>query len=359
LAGPYASRILADAGAEIIKVQTRAVPGTLADTETPYFQTWNRNKRAVTLNLSNPEGIRLARLLISKSDAVIDSFSPRVMENMGLLPIEMCFEQPGLIWLSMSAFGATGPWRNYVAFAQTVHALTGLTSQNSDSDGTPLGLGFSFADHISGIMGSVALLGALEVRKHDGRGQWIDFSQYEALSTLFILGNKCESSDSLSDQFVFPCYGTDKWCAVRLSNDVDWDKFLSVLDIQYRTRTPQVLGPMNNAGDKKLLLNDISIVTRRFDCLHLARTLQSQGVAAGPVQKATDLISDEQMIARGYFVKSKGACFDKSLTGTWGSERLAYRQAPKLGQDNQYVFQELLGIGEEDIRDLMGSGVIW
>ncbi|MCX8125882.1 MAG: CoA transferase, partial [Dehalococcoidia bacterium] len=127
MAGPYATRLLADFGAEVIKVQSRFVPGTEATNRTSYFKYWNRGKTSITLNMSHPESIVLARRLVGLSDVLIESFSPRVMDNWGLTREVLLQEKPDLIMVSMPAFGRTGPWRDCVAFGPTVHALSGLT----------------------------------------------------------------------------------------------------------------------------------------------------------------------------------------------------------------------------------------
>ena len=184
LAGPYATRILADFGAEVIKVQSKKTAKGVESNPTTYFNTWNRNKRSVTLDMSCPEAREILLKLIERSDVLIENFSPRVMLNWNLSYEKLKEVKPGLIMLSMSAMGHTGPWKDYVAYGPTLHALSGLTYLTSFEKDSPMGLGYAYADSISGLYAALAVLAALEYRERTGKGQYIDLSEYEAICTL-------------------------------------------------------------------------------------------------------------------------------------------------------------------------------
>ena len=184
VAGPYATRIFADFGAEVIKVQSKRTARGAESNPTGYFNTWNRNKRGITLDLSHPEAREIVLKLTAKSDVVIENFSPRVMSNWGLDYGKLKEVNPDLIMLSMSAMGQRGPWKDYVAFAPTLHALSGLTHLTSFEKDFPIGLGFAYADIVAGLYAAFAVLAALEYRDRTGQGQYIDLSEYEAICTL-------------------------------------------------------------------------------------------------------------------------------------------------------------------------------
>ena len=175
LAGPYATRIMADFGAEVIKVQP-----LISEAEDRfargYYNTWNRNKLGITLNLNKPQGVALAKKLVGISDAVVENFAPRVMANWGLDYDNLKKIKPNIIMLSMSTMGNTGPWRDYVGFGPTVQAFSGITYLTSYRGKPPSGLGFSYADHVAGLMATLALLSAMEYRRKTGEGQYIDVS---------------------------------------------------------------------------------------------------------------------------------------------------------------------------------------
>src|SRR3972149_6111886 len=222
LAGPYATRLLADFGAEVIKVQ----PPFSTDTEDTfsqgYYNTWNRNKRGITLDLNKPEGIAIARKLVGKCDAVVENFAPRVMANWRLDYSRLKEIRPDIIMFSLSLMGQPGPWRDYSGFGPTVQAFSGMTDITSFPGGPPLGPGFSYADHIAGLYASLALLGALEFRRRTGEGQHVDISQVEVMSSLLSgaffertgtaapCGN---SSNEGAPHGVYRCRD-NRWCAV-------------------------------------------------------------------------------------------------------------------------------------------------
>lgn len=162
LAGPYATRILADFGAEVIKVQSKKTARGAESNLTGYFNTWNRNKRSITLDMSYPEAKEIVLKLMEISDVVIENFSTRVMANWGLNYERLKEVRPNLIMVSISGMGQTGPWKDFVAFGPTLHALSGLTYLTSYNKDSPIGLGYSYADPIAGLYAALAILAALE-----------------------------------------------------------------------------------------------------------------------------------------------------------------------------------------------------
>jgi len=184
LAGPYGTRLLADFGAEVIKVQPVNAPETGDAFERGYYAVWNRNKRSVTLDMDRPEGLALAKKLVAISDVVIEYFTPRVMANWRLTYADLQRIKPDIIMVSMSAFGQTGPKRDRAGFAPTIQAASGLTGLPASPGGEPLGTGFSLADHVAGLYAAMAVLTALEQRRKTGKGQYIDVSQQEAMMSL-------------------------------------------------------------------------------------------------------------------------------------------------------------------------------
>jgi crotonobetainyl-CoA:carnitine CoA-transferase CaiB-like acyl-CoA transferase len=225
LAGPYATRLLADFGAEVIKIQP-LLPEAEDRFSRGYLNTWNRNKLGITLNLGLPRGIEIARQLVKISDAIVENFSPRVMANWGLDYPELTKIKADIILLSMSVMGHTGPRRDYSGFGPTVQSFAGITGLTAYPGQPPLGIGFSYADHIAGLYASLALLGALEHRRQTGAGQYIDLSQTETLTSLMadaILsetreGHKVNPEGNgafqAAPQGVYRCQGPDRWCAI-------------------------------------------------------------------------------------------------------------------------------------------------
>jgi crotonobetainyl-CoA:carnitine CoA-transferase CaiB-like acyl-CoA transferase len=164
LSGPYATRILGDFGAEVIKVQSRVTAEGAERNDTPYFGSWNRNKRSVCLNLNHPDARELFLALTAVSDIVVENYSPRVLANWRLTYRQLKRTKPDLIMASISAMGQTGPWKDFVGFAPTFHALSGLMSATSRNLDSPINVGHAYADVIAGLYGALAILASLEHR---------------------------------------------------------------------------------------------------------------------------------------------------------------------------------------------------
>src|SRR5579864_6669605 len=183
VAGPVATRILADQGAEVVKVE-RKVPPQIGDRKRGLLSELHRDKLSVAINMSHPEGLELARKLARKSDLVMDNFSARVMKAWGMDYASLVKINPGIICISMSGLGHTGPRSSYVSYGPTLQALGGYTQLMAEASGTPAGYGYSYADMCGGYSGALAALVALWHRRRTGQGQFVDLSQFEAVASV-------------------------------------------------------------------------------------------------------------------------------------------------------------------------------
>ena len=374
LVGPYATRLLADFGAEVIKVQP-LMPEAEDKFSRGYYNTWNRNKRGITLNLNNPEGVALAKRLVNISDAVVENFTPRVMANWGLDYDRLKKIKPDLIMLSLSTMGSTGRWRDYTGFGPTIQAFSGITFLTSFPGKPPLGLGTAYADHIAGLFACLALLGAVEYRRRTGEGQYIDVSQVEAMASLLgdaildyqIEGREAEavgnSSTEAAPHGVYRCKGDDRWCAIAVFTDDEWQGFKRALgnppwagDKRFATFS----GRLKNKARLDRLVEEW---TKKHTAEEAMALLQKQGVAAGAVQAASDLVRDPQLNGRGFFIELDHPGLGKTVSDAVPirlSETPAKysRAAPLLGQDNEYVYGELLGLSRGELTELKKQGII-
>ena len=374
LAGPYATRLLADFGAEVIKVQP-LVPAAEDKFSRGYDNTWNRNKLGIALNLNKPPGVALARRLVGISDAVVENFTPRVMANWGLDYPGLKEIKPDIIMLSMSTMGQTGPWRDYVGFGPTVQAFSGLTYLTSYPGKPPLGLGYSYADHVAGLTAALALLGAMEYRQRTGEGQYIDVSQVEAMASLLgdaileynISGQPPEPAGNRSSEAapygVYRCRGDDRWCAIGVFSDDEWQGFKRALGNPSWTENSKfstLPGRLENAEELDKLVEGW---TRERTAEEVMALLQDQGVAAGVVQAASDLPNDPQLRARNFFIELDHPELGKTIADATpiklsDTSAKYNRAAPIVGQDNDYVYGELLGMREDEIAELRQQGII-
>jgi benzylsuccinate CoA-transferase BbsF subunit len=377
LAGPYATRLLADFGAEVIKVQSRKTAKGAESNSTGYFNTWNRNKRSVTLDLCSPEAREIVLRLVKISDVVIENFSPRVTSNWGLDYERLKEVNPGLIMLSMSAMGQTGPWRDFVGFGPTLQALSSLTYLTSFEPDSPLGLGYAYADPIAGLYAVLALLAGLEHRDRTGQGLFIDLSEYEACCTLVgpalldalvnpkpILprGNQPDHLHA-APYGCYRCSGTDRWCAIAVFDENEWQALCKEMGSPDWTREERFSTSSQRRNHKEELDRFIGLWTARHTPEEVVSLLQKVGVPAGVVQNAGDLVKDPHLMARHFFVRLKHPVLGETISDASPirfkeSSTVGWKAAPFLGEDNQYVLQELLGLSESELSSLVTKGVV-
>ncbi|MFC2005694.1 CaiB/BaiF CoA transferase family protein [Chloroflexota bacterium] len=374
LAGPYATRTLADFGAEVIKVQP-LMPEEEGRFGRGYYNTWNRNKLGITLNLNTPQGVALAKKLVGISDAVVENFTPRVMTNWELDYVKLKKIKPDIIMLSMSTMGNTGPWRDYTGFGPAVQAFSGITHLTSYRGKPPSGLGYSYADHVAGLIAALALLSALEYRRKTGEGQYIDVSQVEAMASMLgsaipeytLKGKPPEPAGNHANEAapygVYRCRGDDRWCAIGVFSDEEWRGFKQAVgnppwaeDKRFTTLS----GRLENADELDKL---VQRWTREHTTDEVMALLQEQGVAAGVVQNASDLANDPQLKARNFFIKldhPELGNFTSDATPVKLSDTPAKysRTAPVIGQDNDYVYGKLLGMSKDELDELRHKGII-
>ncbi|MFC1870328.1 CaiB/BaiF CoA transferase family protein [Chloroflexota bacterium] len=377
LAGPYATRILADFGAEVIKLQSAKTARGAEPNATGYFNTWNRNKLGITLDLSRPEGRELALKLVGMSDVVAENFTPRVMSNWQLDYENLVRVKPDLIMVSLSGMGQTGPWRDFTAFGATIQALSGMTCLTSFAQGPPVGLGYAYADQAAGLFATLAVLAALEHRDRTGEGQYIDLSEYEAMCSLlgpammdYTLNHHSPTPRGNSPDYTlaapygcYRCRGNDRWCVIAVFSEEEWLALCRILgtppwteEARFSTLTQR----QEHAEELDKLLEQWTVKHHPEEVMRL---LQEAGIPCGVVQDAREVAQDPQLVAREFFIQA-----DHPILGQTTSDstpiRLSrtparFRQAaPLLGQDNRYVFRELLGIDDKALSRYIADGII-
>ena len=395
VAGSHATRILADLGAETIRVEsfhsydpTRASnpipggePGSLD--RSALWININRNKRSVSLNLWHPEALGLLKRLVSLSDILVENFHPRVTEAWGLAYKDARKLNPALIYVSITGFGHEGRHRDYITFGPTAQALTGQTFMSGLPGREPAGFGYSYLDHMAGYNGAIAALAALEHRQATGRGQHVDVSQLEtgvALSGPAILdrcvngrayrrkgsppGNRSGHRPACPEG-IYPCRGEDAWCAITVEDDAAWKRLAEALGRPAWMDESRFHETAGRLAHRREVDDNLTRETRRYAKFELMEMLQGGGVAAGVVQSPEDRAErDPQLAERGLF-----ATFQHPDLGAWRTDGLpflvsgrraggAVRPPPHIDEDNDYVLAGLLGLPEEDFRALEAEGAI-
>ena len=363
LSGPFATRMLGDFGAEVIKVQSRLTARGAERTDSAYYRAWNRNKRSLSLNLNRPEARGIFLELVRVSDVVVENFSPRVLSNWGLDYARLRKARPDLIMASISAMGQTGPWKNHVGYAATFHALSGLLSASSASPDALIDLGHAYGDVIAGLFAALAILGSLEHRAATGKGQHIDLSAYEALCALLGPAYAKPAPDACAEACGrYRCKGRDRWCVICAASDSDWQALCRICgDSKLKS------GKYSTAPARKRYRTELDAAIGRWtsqsEAASIVRRLQNAGVPAAVVHNAQDLANDPHLAARRFFVALKhpksGTHFsDRSALWPWREQTSDWKPAPALGADNGFVLEKVLGYPKTRIKSLIQTGIL-
>jgi crotonobetainyl-CoA:carnitine CoA-transferase CaiB-like acyl-CoA transferase len=397
-AGPYATKLLADMGAHVIRVECAARSGrggalprmqpggafgaSFPDGDTgehsynrfAYYNEVNRNKYAVTIDLSKPPGVDVFKRLVKVSDVVVENFTPRVMRNFGLDYPVLREVNPQLVMISISGFGQDGPHRDYVAYGEGIEAMAGMSYLTSYDDGAPLKPGVAYADAVSGLHAAFAVLTALRHRRRTGEGQYIDLSMREALTSLLgevIMGYTMNGSAARPtgnrDRAMAPhgCYrtrGDDEWIAIAVASDDEWRALCRAMGDPPWSLDQRFATVSNRLANHKELDRNIGEWTSGYDHIQLMNLLQNAGVRAGAVLDTAELAGDPHLRERGFFEElSHPEAGTHLYPGvSWKMSRTPGRlrmPAPCFGQHNRYVFKELLGMSDEEIDRLAQEGV--
>ncbi|MFH1487778.1 MAG: CoA transferase [Pseudomonadota bacterium] len=377
LAGPYTTRLLADFGAEVIKIQSGKTAQGAESNRSNYFCALNRNKKSITLNMTHSESKEIFLKLIRISDVLVENFSPRVMSNWGLNYDHLKPINSNLIMLSMSAMGQTGPWKDFVAYGPTLQSLSGLTYLTSFSEHEPMGIGYAYSDIIAGLYGAVAVLSALHYRRKNGHGEYIDLSQYEAICTTLgptLMDFMDRHKEILPGGFdveypraapygCYPCSGENRWCVIAVHSEEEWGSFCRVMGDPAWAKENKFCSLSKRMAHKIVLNEHIRNWTATHDASDIVEGLQAAGVPAGVVQNAEDLDRDSHLAARHFFSKINHPVHGEMRMDTHPirlSEQpeAHWKPAPSLGEDNDYVFKTLLGLSENELGALKKRGVV-
>lgn len=373
LAGPFATRVFGDLGADVIKLQTEERSQLTGHNDYPFFQMWNRNKRSVGLNMKHARAAEIFRRLVEQADIVIDNFTPGVLERWGIGYEQARQWNPGVVYLSLSGCGGDGPWRDYVTFAPTIHALCGLTYLTNPRERRDIGFGFSLSDHVSGLAGAIAALSALDARRRTGRGQRIEISQFEVgvhlLGPAFLQylangdapepdGNRDGFEDPIPNE-VYRC--ADGELAITARDDEEWRHLCEAIgapDLVADAGLQNVEGRRARVAEIDQRLAAWASPLAAADAME---RLQRAGVPAGVVQNAQQLVeSDPQLAARDWLAPvTHDACGAQRVDrfpATFDGDNLdPYRASPTLGQHTFEVYAELLGLSIEEIAEGIGE----
>ncbi len=386
-AGSYMTKLLADLGADVIKIESSksldslrlAAPfkdGVRGVNRSGYFADRNSSKRSITVNMKDPRGVDLVRTLIADADVVANNFRPGTMDRLGVGYEALKEINPAIIFIGMSMNGDEGPDRMMLGYGITMAAVTGFLGLSGHPDRQPTGTGTNFPDHVPNpTHGAFAVMAALRHKRRTGQGQKIDMAQTEPMLALMPLpvmdyqangrvatrqGNRL---DGHAPRGVYPTLGDDRWIAITITTDAQWRALANILGDMLTIQPGWCDGAVREAEADRI---DAALAgaTAQMEGYVLMRALQAAGVTAGVVQTAADLVDhDPQMKHREHWRYLPHAEMGESLyngppfqfeTGTVGP-RFA---APMLGQHLQEIVGGELGWSEDEIEMLKKEGVL-
>ncbi|MDR0275826.1 MAG: CoA transferase [Burkholderiaceae bacterium] len=386
-AGSYTTKILADFGADVVKIESAERLDTLRDAKpfkdgirgvnrSGYFADRNSSKRSITLNMKTPEGRALARRLIERSDVVANNFTPGAMEKFGLGYAAVREFKQDIVYISMAMHGQTGPEAKYLGYGLTMGAVTGLHYLCGLPDREPAGTGTNFPDHVPNpTHAAFAILAALRHRRRTGEGQFIDMAQIEP--TIALLGpaimdytvngrvaNRAGNQHiAAAPHGVYPARGEDRWIAISAPADAAWHALLQELGDSALASDPRFATGVARWQHHAELDAALARHTAQYDALELAQRLQRRGIAAGPVQDAADVLRDPQLQARGHWVYQEHPEMGRTVYNALPfrmsrTPGYPHRPAPLLGQHTEEVLREKLALDAAGIESLRACGAL-
>ena len=380
-AGPFATKILAEMGAEVIKIESPHAwdnirtlipqPGI----EEPwnksfYFNDYNRDKKSLTLDLAQELGRQTFLKLVAKCDVVIENYRADVLDNLGLGYEVLQTARPDIILISMAGYGKTGPERDQVGFGPIIEQMSGLASMTGyGDDGIPMKTGLSYGDPVAGMAAASAVSLALIQRRKTGAGSYIDLGQREVMSTLigeaFVAASlhgeepvqRGNRDSRYFAQGVYRCAGEEQWVAITVRSEAEWFELCSALAVDRELASFPL--------ERRLAEIDRRIAERCRDAQpdDIVGLLRGRGIPTSRVLDTVAIHEDEHLNARGFWAE-----LPHPKTDPWKQPRSAWqfreakpvmkRHAPLFGEHNDEILRGLLGLGDAEMAELARTEVI-
>ncbi len=380
--GVEAGRMLADYGADVIKVESRGYPDfirTIAGTEmTPSFASSSRGKRSFGVNLKSEAGLALLLRLVRVSDVLIENSAVGVMDRMGVSWSRCQQENPRLVYVSSQLMGQGGPWSHWLGYGPSTRPPAGMTylwNYEEAPEEKPPGSRVIYPDHLVGRMCALGAVAGLLARDHTGEGCRVEVAQVE--TTIGILGDlylqEAVAAGSVGPQGnhsqrgapwgVYPCAGDDEWCVITVTDDAAWLGLRSAMGEPAWAQDADLGRAAGRLARRADLDDRVAAWTRDHDARRLTELLQSAGVAAGFMMTATRMVDDPHLVARGFPVPAEQpGCDGLILEGpAFHSASIPDPRpvpAPGLGQDTIDISRDLLGLDDEEIATLVNDGIL-
>jgi crotonobetainyl-CoA:carnitine CoA-transferase CaiB-like acyl-CoA transferase len=380
LAGPFCTMLLADLGAEVIKIEnpaggddTRQWGPPWAGELSAYFIAVNRNKRSVTLNLKNKTAQQLARDLAAKSDILIENFKPGQMSECGLGYDDLRWLNPGLIYCSITGFGQTGPYRERPGYDFAVQAMSGLMSITGEPDGAPMKVGVAVSDLFTGLFAAASILAALHHREKTGEGQYIDLalldSQIAALANVasnYLISGETPGRLGNEHPNIVPYQAfraADREFIVAVGNDRQFRALCQLIDRPDLAGDPRYNTNPKRVENRAALVSELQSIFLTRPANAWVEGLLAAGIPAGPIHDVATALNDPQVAARGLLHSVSDlrgevlrlVGFPAQLSNTPAE---IHSPPPALGQHTDEVLRDALGLDEDVLAAYRADGVI-
>lgn len=382
LTGPLTTKHFSDLGAEVIRVESSRRPDIqrMGATRGSFLQ-YNSSKIGVTLNLATPEGLDLAKQIIATCDILVENFAGGAIERMGLGYDVVSKIKPDIIMCSSCMQGQTGPYAKHPGSGHKLTALVGFNHILGWPDRGPGWVG-AYTDFIAPRYNILAILAALEYRRRTGKGQYLDMSQYEgglqfmapSIVNYAVNGKVDERLGNWSEYYspnnAYQCQGNDRWCAITVANETEWEAFCGVIGKPELKLDPQFISLKARKSNEKALDGIITNWTKTRTAEAVMEAMQKAGIAASVVNTGEDLLDkDPQLKYRGTFVSLVHPEYPAKIDipkyrtqqgnhFTLSKYQPELKRAPLLGEHNEYVFKELLGLSDELYNKYLDDGII-
>lgn len=385
-AGPFTTKLFADFGAEVIKVESSKRPDQLRKSHplvgnkdlnsSGYFSNRNTNKKSLTLDMKNPKSREIILELVKEADVMSNSFTPNTLDKFGLSYEEVRAVKPDIIYLSMPMQGSIGPHKHFLGFGATINSVIGLTHLTGLPGKTPIGTGTNYPDHTPNpCHAAFAIFTALEYRKKTGKGQNIDLSQVESSISVVptplinytmnkeILEAKGNEHNYKAPYGIYPCQGDDRWCVVSVANDSEWEKFCHAIERPELLKDERFNTQLRRHENRHILDDIVMAWTEKKTPEQVTSHLQSVGVAAGIVEDAQDLLTkDKNFKSRGFWRwlnhPVMGDTVYHGIPFKYSDIPTHYRSsAPLLGQHTEEIVKSIPKF-KDDYDKLKDEGVL-
>ncbi len=394
LALPFGTMLLADLGAEVIRVQspTRMIVWTMG----PYpdftpgpryydhngtYDSWYRNKKSLTLDFAKPKGVQLFKELVATADIVMENNRPGVMKKFGLDYEELRKVKPDIIMVTSCGYGHRGPWGSYGAFARSIDAMCGMSNACGYVGGGPVRANTSYIDTTTAWHNATAAMMALHYRRRTGKGQWVDHSMYETGVTCigqmildYQVNGRTEQRIGNRHSIWAPhgcysCAGNDDWVVIAVTNEAEWKKLCEAMERAELATDERFADPLSRHDNQDVLNAIITEWTKVRDRREVAALLQASGVPAAEVNRIKDLYLDPHFKARGFFqwyarpdAREMGDSVRSRPYPGWpfkmSKTQPSIESIPNFGEHNEYVLGSILGKSRAEIAQLYEDGVI-